>query len=206
MIKNDNIKYYNSLNYSFEDITFQKDRNIEEENFKYNLIIILELIKPLMKKEEYITLNISNNITNNESKLFYSKRNLGKESINYFGIEEESFFFLPLFGVNLQLNLKNDLGLGKLRTTKITSSYIQGLNIEELSNYEIFTDINDALNEFINLSKAGNKMAHSLYSQLNESFINLKDSINLNINNLNNLLVFKDLSSIFDFSLSIENL
>ena len=199
----DKNKYYNSFNYSYEDIT---NNNIEDY-FKYNLHIILELIKPLLKEKEYKILNISNNIQKNESNLYKSKRNLDNDNINkYLGIKEESFFSQSLFGVNFELNLKNDFGLEKLRSTKTTSNFIQGEKFELLSNNEIFNYINETLNEFIVLTNAGNKMSNSLYIKLNESLTNLKNIINMNISDLNNLLAYKDLSSAFDSSLAIEYL
>ena len=133
-----------------------------------------------MKKESKI-LDISNNITKNESNLNTSKRNLDNENFNFFGIIEENFFSQSLFGVNFELNLKNDFGLEKLRSTKTINSFIQGAKFDLLSNNEYFTDINETLNEFIILPKAGNKMANSLYMKLNESLTNLKNIINLNI-------------------------
>ena len=54
-IKDDKNKYYNNLNYSFEEISNKNDNNDIENNFKYNLKQILELIKPLMKKEDIKT-------------------------------------------------------------------------------------------------------------------------------------------------------
>ena len=201
-LNKDENKYESSLNYSFEYIS---NNNNQEDYFKYNLNIILEFIKPLMKKESKI-LNISNNITKNVTNLNKSKRNLDNENINYFGISEENFFSQSLFGVNFELILKNDFGLEKLRSTKTINSFVQGEKYELLTNNEYFTDINETLNEFLFLSKAGNKMANSLYMKLNESLINLKNIINLNISDLNNLLAYKDLSSAFDSSLAIGKL
>ena len=207
MIKDDNNKYSNIFNCSFEEITTQKDDNNDEENFKNNLNIILELIKPLMKKEEFISLNELNNSTNNNSNIHFSKRKLeDKENLNIFDVKEESFFNQQLFGVNLGINLKNDFGLGNLENEKAISNLIRGEKINKLLNEQIFTNINQTLTEFIILSKAGNKLANSLYQHLNESFTSLKNIINSNITNLNNLLAFIDLSSIFDSTLAIDNL
>ena len=83
---------------------------------------------------------------------------------------------------------------------------IRGKKIDKIINIQILTNINENINKFIILSKAGNNMANSLYQQLNESFSNLKNVINSNISDLNNLLVFKDLSSIFDSTLAIDDL
>ena len=55
-------KYFNDIIYSFEDIS--NENKIDETIFKNNLNIILDLIKPIMKKEEYITFDILNDLTN----------------------------------------------------------------------------------------------------------------------------------------------
>ena len=207
MNKDDKNKYYNNFNYSFENITTHKDDNNNEDNFKYNLNIILELIKPLMKKEDLITINMLNNLTNNISNFHFSKRKLeDDENTGYIDVKEESFFNQQLFGVNLGINLKNDFGLGNLENAKVISELIRGEDTKLLLNEQIITNINKTLTEFIMLSKAGNKLAYSLYQQLNESFTSLKNIINSNITYLNNLLSFTDLSSVFDSTLAINNL
>ena len=198
--KDNKNKYYNNINNTFEEIN--KENKYDEDNFKYNINIILELIKPLMKKEEFITLEMLSNSTNKE--LDYSNsRQLQDENI--FGYIEEKFFSQSLFGINLELYLKNDFGLEKGEKAKAISKLIRGEKIDEIRD-EALTNLYEVMNKFNILSKAGNKMANELYQKINNSFSNLKNEINDNISDLNNLLIFKDLSSIFDSTFAINNL
>ena len=205
MIKDNNNKYYNSFNYLFEEIPNNNSKKVEI-NFKYNLNIIIELIKPLMKREEYISLEVLNNLNKNDSNSTNSIRKLQKENFDYLGVKEESFFSKSLYGINFDLKMKNDLGLGKGEKSKIISKFIIGTKINEFSHDEINTNINENLNKFIILSKAANNLANSLYKYMNQSSSNLINIINSNFSELNNLLIFEDLSSIFDSSLSINSL
>ena len=205
MIKNDENKYNIKFNYSFEDISCKKNNSIEESNFIYNLNIILELIKPLMKIYEIKNINISNNLTNND--LNNSNRILDNAIFNNFGIREESYFLQSLlFGVNLEAKLKNDFDIINSENIRLISNYLEGTKTVYLHNNIIFTNINKTINEFVAISKAGNLMINSLYNKINSFFTNFTNTINLNFNDLNNLLNYKDLSFIFDSSLAIGNL
>ena len=195
IIKDDKNKYYNKLNYSFEEISNKNDNNIEN-NFKYNIKQILELIKPLMKKEE----------RKKSIKLNKLNRKLEYKSMDNFGINEEDFFSQSLFGVNISLNLKNDFGFGKNEKSKLITSLLRGNKYTELFHDEIFMNINDTLNKFIVLSKAGNKLANLLYDNLKEYLSKLPNVIFSKIEELNNIIHFEDLSSIFDSTSAIDSL
>ena len=202
-IKDNKNKYYNNINCTFENIS--NKNNEFEDNFKYNLNLVLELIKPLMKKEIYMTLDILNNSIKDKSN--YSKfRKLEDDNLNYSGFKEQKFFSKSLFGINMELNIKNEFGLDKGQNSKAISNLIRGEKTDEISKDETFTNLYEIMNNFISLSKAGNKMANLLFLKFNETFSNFKNDIISNITVLNNLLVFKDLSSIFDSTLAIDNL
>ena len=198
-IKDKNNIYYDNFNYSFEETSNQEIS--KGNNFKYNLNRIIELIKPLMKKEEYIFSNKFNN-----SSKYKFNRKLEDKNIENFGMKEESFFTQSLFGVNISLNIKNDFGLGNREKSKLISNFIRGSKSIELTHEELSTNINETLNKFIVISKAGNKLANSLYQELNKILSKLPEAIISNISELNNLLHFEDLSSIFDSTSAIDYL
>ena len=202
IIKDDKNRNEYIFEYSLENIN-NEDKNSKEINFIKNLYMILELIRPLMKKEEYNSMNISKNLIKNE---IISKRKLDNGNVNLLGEKEESFFTKIINGININISLKNDFGLGQGEKTKIFSNFKRGNKTDTLFHDEIYTNINKTLNNFISLTKAGNILAYSLYQKLNESLSNLQDVINYNMSTLNNILVFKDLSSIFDSTLTINNL
>ena len=200
-IQDKNNKYYNNLNFTFENII--NESNLNKDNFKYNLNIILNLIKPLMKKEDFKVYNSINN-KNNESDYSINRRKL--EDKNYIGYIQEKYFSKSFFGINLELNSINDFGFGKDENSKIISEIKRGEKMDEISRDDIFTNIYYIIKEFKILSKSSNKLANSLYEKYNEIFSNLIKEINSNISSLNNLLVYNDISSIFDSNIAINEL
>ena len=200
-IQDNKNSYYNKMNYSYEDITNVSDLN--EDNFKYNLNILLDLIKPLMKKEEYKVYNFNNSNINDK---YDNSKNRRLENENYIGYKAEKYFSKSLLGINIELNSINDFGLGKSENAKVISELIRGDQKNEISRDEILTNVYEIMKEFIIISKASNKLANSLYHIYNETMLNLTKEINENIGNLNNLLVYDDLSSIFDSTLAIKDL
>ena len=206
-------KYSYSLVYNFEDISNKNGGGFEPENYKSNLNTLFDLTKNLMKKENYISdgsfeeilefLMAGDNITENKV-----TRNLMEENSEIPGVFEENVFTKTIYNINMTLNYKNDMGLGEgegLKAKAITN-FNTGEKPQELSNEEINTNLQKTMNEFITLSKAGNKMASELFEQLNDPLLNLRDIINDNIEELNNLLAFKQLSAIFDSTYAIDGI
>ena len=76
----------------------------------------------------------------------------------------------------------------------------------ELVNIAEFTDINKALNKLILLSKSGNILANELYEKINNTLENITNEISIKISSLNSLMVYKDLTEIFDSTLSLNSI
>ena len=66
IFEKDKIKYEIFVENSFENMSIKKKNSIEEIFFRQNLNIILDLINPLMEKQKYSELNLSNNYFTNE--------------------------------------------------------------------------------------------------------------------------------------------
>ena len=77
---------------------------------------------------------------------------------------------------------------------------------KEIINLKEFSNIGDVLNQLIILSKSGNELVLELYNKLNDCFENLNSSISDNVTNIINIIVYNDLSEIFDSTLSLENI
>ncbi len=197
-IKNNNNKYNSIYNYSFKDISNENDNNSNEINFKYNLKILLDLINPLLKKTNHIDNSLP-------SKNVYRNLDINNQD-NMDGVYEQNFFAQTIFGIDMALNLKNDIGLGEKEPSKIISNYIRGSKIDLLSHDVQNTNINDTLKQFINLSKAGYKLAKLLYENINQILKKLPKEINDKIKDLNNYLYFEDFSSSFDSVSAIDYL
>ena len=210
-IKDKDNKFSTNFISIFEDISKQNSNDFDPQNYKSNLKTVFDLTNSLMKKENYISegsfegilediIKENNNTDNN------SLRHLTDEKLETPGVNEQSVFSKSIYNIKMALNLKNDIGLGKEESAKAITNFNTGERNQEISNTEANTQLYDTLNKFITLSKAGNKLASSLFEELNEPLLNLRNEINTYVNDLNNLLAFKQLAAIFDSTLASEQL
>ena len=208
-------KNSNELTLIFEDVTEQNKDSLNKQNYKTNLNILFDKIKSFMNKEEYLTdggfqqvvndlINVKNDELNTQSNIRYLREEAKMEEL---GIKAEKFFQKTEYGIPVNLTIENDVGLGESQSAKL-SSYYNNPNTTDypLSLTQAETKINETLTKFMILVKSGNKLAKDLYSQLNEKLLNIRDIIDSNITELNNNLAFKDLSSIFDGTFTIDEL
>ena len=115
-------------------------------------------------------------------------------------------YFSPENGINVDLLLFNNLGLN--------SAFMEaGLNLEIESNkYEILNSVlpsnkvNRVIKELYILSKAGNHLARELYQKINTILENMTEKINKEISKLIELVKYKDLSELFDSTLSLDEI
>ena len=133
-------------------------------------------------------------------------RNLKEESLEPTGIYEETVFQKTINNINLTMDFQNDIELGELENDKVATNFKTGDKSQSLSHNEVNTKLEEILNKFITLSKYGNKLASELLEKLNDPLLELRDIINNEIVELNELLAFKELSSIFDSTYAINNL
>ena len=210
MIQDENNNFYKSKTYLFEDISNTNGDTFNPINYKSNLDIIFNLIEPIMKKENYFTKNTFKDILEN---LMYDNSNnttpkirLLEEVSEHQGVKEENILYKNIYGINLAYSLKNDIGQESGENAKAISNFITGNETNEFSHDESNIKLNETLNQFISVSKAGNILANILFEQLNEPFLNLRDNINENIEILNKFLSFFSLSDVFDSTLAIDGL
>ena len=148
-------------------------------------------------KEMY---NVSKNITNN-----VSKRNLQENEKNIVVTEENLMNIEHYAGVNVKLNMKNDIGLN-VASMKAFLNFFADDSKKEISNLQEYSNITAVLNKLIILSKSGNENLLELYNQINERLENITTTVSNNLTSLINNLVYNDLSDIFDSTMSLENL
>ena len=209
IFKNENDNYFKNSTYIFEDIS-QQITYFDPANYKYNLNIIFNLVNSLMVRDNYYHKGIFNSaleylMKNDSKENDKSLRRLYADKNQYIGFKELNIFQKQIYEIDLALNLQNDIGLGENEDAKAISNFqLNGSNT--LSYERINTKLNETLNKFITLSKAGNKLASQLFENLNQPILDLRSKINIWISDLNDILEFKDLSPIFDASLSIDEL
>ena len=140
-----------------------------------------------------------------------SNKKLNKRNLElYFSgidpyIKDENLFLEKIDGVQITLNLRNDIGIDKMF---MSASSILSLNNEGimLATKSEQTHLNKLLQELIILSKAGNNLANELYDQIKQKLNDITKNITLTISSLNDLIEYDDLVSIFDSALSIDKL
>ena len=205
-----NNKYSNTLIYNFEDISKQNMEEFNPENYKSNLDTVFILTKNLMEKDNYISDGEFEEILgyimkggDNSSEIYI--RDLQEEDTsNSIGAIEENVFKKTIYNINMSLNFGNDIGLGE--NAKAITNFQTGNQSQELSYNGVYTYLEETLNKFITLSKSGNKLASELLEKINDPLVELRDIINEDINELNELLAFKELSAIFDSTYAINGL
>ena len=194
--------------YFIEDIS--NSENFDSNNYKKNLDTVFELIKPYMKKEEFLSSNSFNEILEDLMKgdinTTESFRGLQEEILDNSGSFEDTIFSKNIYGMNIELYLENSIGLDSGSRTRITSGLKTGQRTERFSQSESEIKLNETMNKFISLSNAANAIARSLHEELNEPLLEIRNKIDSNINALNNLLSFEDLSSIFDATFAVSDL
>ena len=208
IIKDEGHKNNEIKNYYIKDVSNSK--NFDSNNYKKNLDNVFELIKPFMKKEVKISSNsfseILDDLMKGDSNTTNDFRKLAGEKIDGSLIFEDKIFSKEIYGINVELSLKNAIGLDLGVNSMIITNLKTGKETKEISHNEANTKLNETINQFISLSKAVKAKASSLQEELNEPLLEIRNNINSNINALNNLLSFADLSPIFDSTLAISGL
>ena len=109
-------------------------------------------------------------------------------------------------GIKLELGLVNNPGIGNEFMEGNSKLKIENNNKELTSSKKPSLSINDIINTLIALSESGNKLATQLYQNTNITMENMTEVINDGITHLNSLVKYKDLSDIFDATLSLDSI
>ena len=208
IIKDEDHKNKQIKTYYIEDNS--NSENFDSNNYKKNLDNVFELIKPYMKKEDYISLNlfkvILENLMKGDSNTTKNVRSLIDEKTDNSGSFEATIFSKDIYGINIELNMKNDIGIEKNSMAKIMSIITTGKEKKDISLSQKSIKLNETMDEFIGLTKAAKSLAKPLQEELNEKILELRNDIDSNFNDLNNLLSFEDILPIFDSTLSISGI
>ena len=186
--------------------------------YKDSLDKLLPMLEPHMKDDIHFTIDNFTDLYNlvlDKSKSAKKKNNhINKNkktprSLMEFAstiVKEQSLFsYVDTGGIQINLNLKADSGIN----TEAMRQY-SNINFDnqenELTYLEEFTDIHKIIDNLIELSKAGNHLATQLYEKTKEKLEGITDEISLRITSLNDLLMYYDLSEIFDSTLSLDSI
>ena len=176
----------NECDYNFKDITLENSKNLNSANFKSNLNSILNLLKNYMKKEKF------DDIRNLE------EESNGKEGnrISYFNT------FYMVFNINGSIS--NDIICED--KSQIEKDFQINDYRQQLSHNEVNSNLPKTIESFKILSNAINRLATILFNETIGLLMEMKNQAISDFTEIDNLLVFKDLLSVFDSTFAISGL
>lgn len=202
---------YSKIKESFlEDIT-DKNNNTKGEIYKKNMEKLLEKLNPYLFYYEQVSeeqfkelydLSVNGNLPESKKirkrKLLNSKDGLSKE--------ETAFLYQSLIGPNISITLSDDSSINS-EFMKANSYFKFGEdNEDELVNSNLDSILTKVLNKLIILSKAGNKLADELYQKVIFLMEQITEEMGSKIQSLNNIMVYENITKIFDDSLDLDDL
>jgi len=189
-----------------------KIKSLNPDKYKTILNIFLSKLKPYMKYEEKYSMEVSNK---NKKKLNINRvdlntiRKLGDENNtsnnNDHLVKEENIFFKEIYIAEISLKLKIEADINS-ESMKTSLNLKLGNKNNDLVDKFYFSSLNRIIKKLKLLSKTGNYLASLFYEKINESFDNLTKEITIRINNLNSLIIYKDLTAIFDSTLTLGSM
>ena len=206
--------YIKTKNTKLVDIT-KNVENLNVKTYEKNLNNILNKLNPYLKNEVLFSNEDFNEvyIVNKYGMKAFKKsqkRNLAQEARHDNMIKKENNlfnFFSPETGVNVDISLFNNMGINSDFMEANSKLYIENNKSEYLSiSKESSRNFTQILKELTFLSDAGNHLATELYKKTNISLENMTEEIEKAITILNDLIKYKDLSEIFDSTLSLDAL
>ena len=198
IISSKNNSFFKKKITKLNDISNNTD-NLNPEKYKINIEKLFTSLTPYIKLEKYAK-------RENFQKLYDdSKKNINTKNLKRLLYEDDKviineakiFSYEHYSGIQIGLFLRNNLGYN---TEAMDGGLVLKIDDKkyELLNLKEFTNIDSVIHRLVSIIKAGNNLANKLYEKIKEKTDNITDIIALNISNINNLIVYKDLIEIFD--------
>ena len=199
----------------------QNIKRSDIENYKNSLNNLLNLIKPYMKnetqftKEEYDDLYKVNEYMHNISISSFSpdvKHYEPKKTRNTFrnlkfngGSEDEhikdaSLFSSTITPIQINLNFKINPGINSPKMGAYGSVIFDDHEIK-YSSIEVDSVLQGLIEKLSSISKAGNTLASELYDKINGKLDNITNEISIQINSLEELIMYYDIYQVFNSTL-----
>lgn len=189
-----------------------KVENFDPEIYEENLNNIINKLSPYLKYDELFSKE------NFQELLFVSKngmaefKKMGKRKLDTYDEhmikKENNVFnlFTPESGIEVDLTLFNNVGINSDFMEANNIMYIDNNKTSITQSTESSKDFNSIIKDLIVFSQAGNHLATELFQKTNISLENMMEEINKAISTLNEIIKYKDLSEIFDSTLSLDNI
>ena len=118
---------------------------------------------------------------------------------------EKLFDYSHYCGIEISLMLQDNSGYNTEAMEAASFFEIDGQK-KNLANIKEFSDIDKAISKLISLSRAGNNLETALYEKIKDKLYNITEVINIYIPSMNNLVLYKELTDIFDSTFSLNSL
>ena len=185
------------------DVSY-KIESFNKTEYKEKLNIILSKINPFMKYNEQFSIEQFGELYD-ISKGKKRRRLESNDNNEITFIKKQSLFEYQDSMLLINLELNDDSGLNS-ETMKIKQDISFGDNTSNIIGKEQTSNLSKILEKLIILSQAGNRLANELLNNLKNYFENITQEISIKISSLNNLVVYKELTEIFDSTLSLNSI
>ena len=193
-----------------------KVENFNPKIYEENLNNIIKKIKPFLKNDVLFS-------KENFEEIYFISKN-GMEAFKKMqkrklldGVSQEDNMikkennlldiFSPNSGITVDVTLFNNAGINSDFMEADSKFYIEHNKTEDISTTkESSRSFNQIIKDLIILSKSGNHLATELYKKTNITLEEMTEEINKAISILNDLIMYKDLSEIFDSTLSLDTI
>ena len=205
--KNENNIYIKNKETKLLDVT-NNYNNVNTDKYKENLNKFLPLLDPYMKHDQIFNFtqfkqlyNTAKNATMENKERRNLENNNNKKTI----LQQANIFSYSDKGTDYTIYLTKNPGFNE-NYFEYLNNFKAGERIFDLVRLREETNFDNILKKLSILSKAGNKLASNLYENIKSDFNILENIIKKNITSLNNLIVYQDMLTLFDSSLSINML
>ena len=192
-----------------------KIENLNPQIYEEKLNNFIQKLNPYLKYEELFSKDQFYEfyiLSKNGSAALKSlkKRKLYNDANDNKMIKKENNYlhlFTPDSGINVDLTLMINSGIHSDFMETSSPFYVENKFTEDISSSkESSKSFNKIIKDLYILSKAGNHLATELYQNINTTLESMTEEINRVLPTLNKFVINKDLSEVFDSTLSLDEI
>ena len=173
--------------YNLKDITSENSESLNTDNFITNLNTLLNILNDYMEKETYGTM-----------------RDLQEEKEGNKGFQKQEYFTKSIGNFIINASVSDNI---ILEDKSLTESIIKiNNNTTKISYYEVDSNLTKTIESYQDLTNAINSLITILFNDTSKPLEEIINKVISEFTKIDNNLVFKDLSSIFDSTFLISEL
>ena len=189
-----------------------KNEYLNSQKFEEKLNNIIQKLNPYLKYEELFSKDDFYEfyiLSKNGSAALKKMQKRKLDNFDNKMIKKENNFlylFSPDSGISVDFSLFINSGINSDFMEAGLKLDIEGNKLDISTVKESSRSFNQVIKKLYILSKAGNHLAEILYQKINTTLENMTEKINKEISKLKELVKYKDLSELFDATLSLEEI